>query len=117
MTETDSCLLELRLFKVRPGTRAEFDRISREGTIPLMRRHDIEVVAFGPSLNDEDGYFLLRAFPSEPERVRQSQAIYATAEWEANYEQPVSGMIDDYWTSVMPATPQLVAQLAGRSAS
>ena len=56
MTEAESWLLEMRFFKVRPGTRAEFDRISREGTIPMMRRYGIHVVDFGPMLNDEDGY-------------------------------------------------------------
>lgn len=113
MSDTETWLLEMRLFKVHPGTRAEFDRISREGTIPMMRRYGINVVAFGPSLNNDDGYFLLRAFPSEQERVRQSQAIYATAEWEANYEGPVMSMIDEYWTSVMPTTSHLITQLVG----
>ncbi|MGH3816012.1 MAG: NIPSNAP family protein [Pseudonocardiaceae bacterium] len=111
MSDTATWLLEMRLFKVHPGTRAEFDRISREGTIPMMRRYGINVIAFGPSLNNDDGYFLLRAFPSEQERVRQSQAIYATAEWEANYEGPVMSMIDDYWTSVMPTASHLITQL------
>ena len=112
MTDTN-WLLEMRLFTLKPGTRAEFDRISRDGTIPMMRRYGINVVAFGPSLNNEDGYFLLRAFPSEPERVRQSQAIYATDEWEQNYDQPVTSMIADYQTAVMATSEQLVGQLQG----
>lgn len=113
MSDIGTWLLEIRLFKLHPGTRAEFDRISREGTIPMMRRYGITVVTFGPSLNDDDGYFLLRVFPSEEERVRQSQAIYATAEWDANYEGPVMSMIDEYWTAVIPTTPRLISQLVG----
>lgn len=105
-------LLEMRLFKVHPGTRAEFDRISRDGTIPMMRRQGITVIAHGPSLNDDDGYYLLRAFESEEQRVAQSQALYATAEWMENYDEPVMSMIADYHTAVMPATERLVRQLA-----
>lgn len=99
----DSWLLELRLFKLRPGTRAEFDRISREDTIPLMRRLGIKVVAHGPSMNNENGYYLLRAFPSEKDRVERSLAFYATPEWVEKYDAPVSAMIDDYDTAVLPA--------------
>jgi len=112
----ESWLLEIRLFKLHPGTRDEFDRISREGTIPMMRRHGITVVAHGPSLNDDDGYFLLRAFPSEEQRIVQSQAIYATDEWAANYEEPIMGMIADYHTSVVPLSRQLVEGLTAATA-
>jgi hypothetical protein len=105
--------MEVRLFTLRPGTRAEFDRISREGTIPMMRRLGINVVAYGPSLNNEDGYFLLRAFPSEEKRVELSQSVYATAEWAEKYDAPVTAMIDDYQTAVMPASGPIVEQLSG----
>lgn len=115
MTEAESWLLEMRFFKVRPGTRAEFDRISREGTIPMMRRYGIHVVDFGPMLNDEDGYYLLRAFRSEEDRVEKSQAIYATTEWEENYDAPVTAMIEDYRTAVFPATHALAPALVPQS--
>lgn len=114
MTGTENSLLEMRLFKLKPGTRAEFHRVSQDGTIPMMRRYAITVLDFGPLLNNEDGYFLLRAFDSEQDRVDKSQAIYATAEWEENYDAPVSAMIEDYWTAVIPATPALApASFAG----
>ena len=116
MTEAESWLLEMRFFKVQPGTRAEFDRISREGTIPMMRRYGINVVDFGPMLNDEDGYYLLRAFRSEEDRVEKSQAIYATTEWEENYDAPVTSMISDYRTAVFPATHALAPALVPQSA-
>ena len=98
-------LLEIRLFTLTPGTRAEFDRISREETIPLMRRLGIAVIAHGPSLNNDNGYFLLRAFSSEAERVELSQSLYATAEWMEKYDAPIMAMIADYDTAVMPMSP------------
>jgi hypothetical protein len=106
----------MRLFKLQPGTRPEFDRISRDGTIPMMRRYGINVLDFGPMLNDEDGYFLLRAFSSEEDRVEKSQAIYATAEWEENYDAPVTAMISDYRTAVIPASRSLAPDLVAETA-
>src|SRR4029453_5466767 len=93
--------LEIRIFTVHAGTRDEFERISREGTIPLMRRLGITVVAHGPSLNNDDGYYLLRAFRSEAERGTLSQSLYTTDEWEAAYDAPISPRIADYRTTVI----------------
>jgi hypothetical protein len=94
-------LIELRFFTVEPGTREEFHRVSREGTIPLMRRLGIEVLSFGPALNDDDGYLLVRRFGSEEERVKLGAALYEAPEW-AEFDQPVGAMIADYRTVVRP---------------
>ncbi|WP_370266579.1 NIPSNAP family protein [Streptomyces sp. V4I8] len=95
-------LLEVRMFTVQPGRRGEFDRISRDSTIPMMRRWGIDVVSYGPALNDEDGYVLLRVFASEEERVGVQERFYASEEWTENYEKPVMEMIADYRTAVLP---------------
>ncbi len=118
MTGTAAGLLEMRVFTLHPGTREEFDRVSREGTIPMMRRFGIEVIAFGPCLNNDDGYYLLRAFADEDDRVVRSQAIYATEEWTANYDEPVGAMIAGYLTAVLPAAvaPRELFAMAGESA-
>ena len=110
MRDEPTGLIEIRLFKVR-GSREEFDRISREGTIPMMRRWGIDVLAHGPSRNDEDGYYLVRAFPSETQRVEGAKAFYASNEWLDKYEDAVMGMIEDYHTAVLPATPELTRLL------
>lgn len=105
-------VLEIRLFTVHPGTREEFHRISVDGTIPLMRSLGINVVRHGPSPNNEDGYFLIRAFPSEEQRIELGQSLYAIEEWLAKYEEPVMSMIADYTTAVIPVAPDAVAALS-----
>jgi hypothetical protein len=107
-------LLEMRLFRVHPGTRDEFHRISHEGTVPLMRRFGIDVLAYGPAVNNDDTYYLLRAFATEDQRKEQARTLYASPEWENEFDAPVMGMIDDYRITVMPATPALVAELAAQ---
>ncbi|MFD4986143.1 hypothetical protein ACFWMQ_13260 [Streptomyces sp. NPDC058372] len=114
MTGTDDApwLLEIRLFTVKPGERDEFHRVSRDGTVPLMRDHGITVVAHGPSLNDEDGYYLLRAFRSEEERVALSQSVYATDVWLRKYEDVVPAMMAAYQTSVVPVPRAALKEFA-----
>jgi NIPSNAP len=111
VSENDQWLLEIRLFTLCPGARAEFHRVSREGTIPLMRKCGITVIAHGPSLNDDNGYFLLRAFRSDQERAELSESFYATQEWTESYEKQIMGMMADYHTAVVPAAPQVIEQL------
>lgn len=112
MTEPLPWLLEIRLFTLHPGTRTEFDRISREGTVPLMRRQGITVLAHSPAQNDEDGYVLIRAFPSEEDRVRLSQSLYTLPEWERDFDDQVTSMILDYRTAVLPMSLEAIGRLA-----
>ena len=115
MSDAEFGLLEIRIFTLQPGTRAEFHRISTEGTIPMMRRFGITVLAHGPTTNDDNGYLLVRAFPDEETRVGLSQALYAGDEWEQNYEQPVMAMIADYHTAVIAASDATIEQVSGIS--
>jgi hypothetical protein len=110
-------LLEMRLFTVHDGVREEFHRISHTGTIPLMRRLGIQVLAYGPATNNDTLYYLLRAFPSEQVRKEQAQALYASAEWDRDFEHPVMGMIVDYRIAVMPATDALIGEFATAQAT
>jgi len=105
-------LLEMRLFTVRPGTREEFRRISHEETIPLMRSLGIDVLAYGPASNNDDLYYLLRAFCSEKQRTEQVRVLYASSAWERDFDAPVLGMIEDYRIAVMSATPSLITEFA-----
>jgi hypothetical protein len=105
-------LLEMRLFRVRPGTREEFHRITHEGTIPLMRSLGIDVLAYGPAANNDDLYYVLRAFSSEEQRTEQAHAFYSSPVWERDFDAPVMGMMEDYRIAVMPATPTLIAEFA-----
>lgn len=79
-----------------------------------MRKLGITVVAHGPSLNNDDGYFLLRAFPSEQERVELAQSVYTTAEWLEKYDELVPSMIDDYDTAVLSMDDAVLREMAMR---
>jgi hypothetical protein len=54
-------LLDIRTYRLVPGSGAEFDRIFREHARPLLERHGIRVLAAGPSLVDDDLYTLVRS--------------------------------------------------------
>lgn len=114
---TETVLLEMRLYKLHPGTRSEFDRIFREGALPMLRRYGITVAGFGSSVIDDDGYFLLRAFPSVQARTEQLDSFYGSDEWKRDYEEPVLAMIEAYQTVVTEVSTAVMASLVGETSS
>jgi NIPSNAP len=103
--------LEIRLYKLHAGKRDEFDRIFREGALPMLRRHSIEVVAAGTSAHDTDSYYLIRAYASLHERREALERFYGSDEWLTEFEARVLALINTYNTIVVPASAARIAAL------
>lgn len=73
--------VEIRSYNLKPGTRSALHALITEQGLPMLRRWNVDVVAYGPSLHDEDSYFLIRAYSSVEERQRSQEAFYGSAEW------------------------------------
>jgi hypothetical protein len=98
--------LEIRTYRLRPGTRDAFLG-AMEVAQPLLRRYGIEVVDFGPSLVDEEGHeeaYLIRRFASLEERAAKEDAFYGSADWRDGPRAAVVEPIVDYHTIVLPAS-------------
>lgn len=99
--------LEIRTYRLKPGTRDEFVRVMREQSVPLLAALGIDVVAYGPSLVDEDGAqeaYLIRAFTSLEQREGQEAAFYGSDEWRNGPREAIVSRIESYHTVVVPAT-------------
>lgn len=107
MTVTEDRVLEVRVFRLHPGTREKFDELFRTGALPMLSRHGITVVDAGPSALDDTGYYVIRGFPSVEERARALAGYYGSEEWLTNYEETIMSMIDSYHTVVLPAESPL----------
>src|SRR5687767_7216167 len=64
----NSRMIEIRSYTLKPGSRDEFHKLFLERALPMLKRWNVEVVAYGPSLHDSDSYFLMRAYNSLEER-------------------------------------------------
>lgn len=94
-------MLDLRTYRLIPGGGAKFDRILRERVLPMLQRYCIEVVGYGPSLEDGDLYYLMRAFTSATARERQLDAFYGSDEWRDTHRDAVLALIETYHTVVI----------------
>jgi hypothetical protein len=94
--------MDLRTYALVSGGRGDFDRILRDEALPMLRRAGIRVVGYGPSLADDDQYFLARAFASRAEREEQLTAFYGSDEWRQNYEDTVTQLIASFHKVIIP---------------
>jgi hypothetical protein len=89
-------LIEIRSYRLKAGTRDEYDRIFLEEALPLLRRFEVDVIGAGPSLDDPNGYFLIRAFDDLADRERREDRFYASPEWREGPRESVVSKIEDY---------------------
>jgi hypothetical protein len=97
-------VLDIRTYKLVQGGGEEFDRIVRERALPMLRRFGIEVVAFGPSIDDGGLYCLIRSFDSTAQRDEQLDAFYGGDEWRETLRDDAMALIESYHTVAIPAT-------------
>jgi hypothetical protein len=95
-----SRFVEIRSYNLKPGSRDEFHRLMVEESLPMLERWQVDVVACGPSLHDEDSYFLIRAYDSLEDRQRSQDRFYGSDEWRQGPREPILALIESF-TSVV----------------
>ena len=88
--------IEIRSLNLKPGTREEFHRLYIEEALPLLKRWNFDVVAHGPSLHDEDTYYVIRRFDSLKQREQMEDAYYASDDWRLGPREAMLALIDSY---------------------
>jgi NIPSNAP protein len=86
--------VEIRSYNLKAGRRDEFHRLVLEASLPMLKRWDVDVVAFGPSPHDNDSYYLIRAYDSLEHRRTSQAAFYGSAEWKQGPRERILALID-----------------------
>lgn len=69
----------------------------------MLERWAVDVIAFGPSLDDNDLYVLIRRYASVPELRRSQDAFYGSAEWREGPREAIVSLIESDISVVIPA--------------
>ena len=88
--------VEVRSYNLKPGTRDEFHRLFLEEAFPMLQRWNVDVVAYGPSLHDENSYYLMRHFDSLAHREQSEVSFYGSAEWRQGPREAIIACIENY---------------------
>ncbi len=100
-------ILEIRAYRLRPGTGTDFIQIMRDQALPLLAAAGIRVVGCGLSLVAEDGHeeaYLMRAFESVAQRDGQEEAFYGREAWRQGPREAMLSRIENYHTIVVDAS-------------
>jgi NIPSNAP len=99
-----SRLLEIRTYRLKPGTLDAFHHAMHTRAVPMLRARGMDVVAYGRSDHEEETYFLARSYASR-EALEQEQAeFYGSSEWKLGPRSELVDRIETYmntliWTS------------------
>jgi hypothetical protein len=107
--------LEIRSYALTPGTRAEFHRLFMEEAMPLLKRWAVDVVAYGPSLHDENSYYLMRCYDSLAHREESENAFYGSDEWRQGPREAIIALIENYTEVVLELDEVTVQGLRKRT--
>jgi len=88
--------VEIRSYILKPGTRDEFHHLFLEEALPMLKRWNIDVVAYGPSLHDENSYYLIRCYDSLAHRDESEDSFYRSDEWRKGPREAILACIENY---------------------
>lgn len=97
-----SRVVEIRSYNLKPGTRDEFDRLFIEQAGPMLGRWGVDVIGSGPSLHDENSYYLMRCYKSVEDREQSQNAFYGSDEWRQGPRDAIVECIESYTSVVVP---------------
>jgi len=92
-------------------TRHEFQRLFLEEASPLLKRWQVDVVAHGASLHDENTYYLMRRFDSLAHREESEATFYGSDEWRKGPRESILALIENYTEIVFEADEATVQGL------
>ena len=88
--------VEIRSYNLKPGKRNEFHRLFLEEAFPMLKRWNVDVVSYGPSLHDENSYYLMRRFDSLAHREESENDFYGSDEWRKGPREAIVALIENY---------------------
>lgn len=107
-------LLEIRTYRLKPGTIDEFVRVMRDECLPLLNRFGIKVIDCGASLVAENGHeeaYLIRSFQSLTEHRTQEERFYGSNSWLAGPREAIVSKIESYHSVVIDHAERLAAAI------
>jgi hypothetical protein len=87
-------MIEILILNLKEGTREEFHHIYVAESLPLLRKWNINVVAHGKSLHDENTYYVVRLFKSLEDRQKSEDAFYGSEEWKKGPREAIISKIE-----------------------
>jgi hypothetical protein len=94
-------MIEIFIINLKRGASAGFHQLYLTESLPLQKKWKIDVVAHGPSLHEENSYYVIRSFKSLEDRQKTEDAFYNSADWREGPRTAILALIENYATIVI----------------
>lgn len=101
-------LLEIRTYRLKPGTIDAFHQAMHERAVPMLRDKGMNVVTYGKSDHEEETYHLVRAYASREALDAEQAAFYGSPEWREGPRGALVDRIETYLNTLLWASPEAV---------
>jgi quinol monooxygenase YgiN len=106
-----SRLLEIRTYRLKPGTVDAFHNAVHTKAIPMLIAKGMDVVAYGRSDHEEQTYFLIRAYANRAALESEQTAFYGSDDWKSGPRSSLVDLIESYMNTLIWASPQAVESM------
>jgi len=89
-------IVEMRTYKLKPGTRTGFLEIFRTKSVPAHSEIGMKILGPFLSIEDPDTFFFMRAFPNLESREPMKEQFYEGELWKRELEGVLMPMIEKY---------------------
>src|SRR5438093_838369 len=110
-------IVEVRSYALKPSAACEFHNVVTSTAIPMLRSWGFDVVAFGPSPHDPNGYFLIRAFDNLSQLQAQEAAFYSSDSWRQGPREAIVSRIESYLDTVLWLSDESIDDLRNSNRS
>ena len=105
-------IVEIFCINLKPGTGAAFRKLYIERSLPLQKQWKVDLLAHGPSLHDEDVYWVVRQYKDLADRQQSQDAFYESDDWKLGSREEILAFIENYTAVVVPANAALLEGLS-----
>ena len=89
-------IVEMRTYKLKPGTRSEFLEIFRTRSMPAHAEIGMRILGPFLSIEDPDTFFFMRGFPDLASRDPMKERFYEGELWKRELETLLMPMIEKF---------------------
>jgi NIPSNAP len=101
--QSSSMIIEMRTYKIEHGRRAEFVKILETKAAPTHQKIGMKILGPFLSVEDDDTFFWMRAFPDQQSRERMRNEFYDGQLWKEELEQKLMPMLEKYDVVIVEA--------------
>lgn len=103
-------LIEIRTYKLKPGTAGRFVAAFRDA-LPLVRASGMDVIAFGRSDHEQETFHLIRAYNDRAQLEAQQDAFYSSEAWRTGPREPLIACLEEHLNTLLWLSEQSVEDL------